>query len=226
MPKPAEIPRFRAKTFKLKKGEVTYYFWDGRSKGVGTIGLGKCRETALKLREQCEQGHLPGGRRLQKVTLAKRRKATWGEWSAAPRWAKRMYGASESRCYATGRPFTLTPAEFLAIVRAADGKCQVSGIPFSFGAGARDPFAPSMDRIDSTKGYVAGNVRLVVTIANFAMNSWGLGPVLRLAEALRAHCGAYDAPIAPVSIAHEWPLESRAEELANSHGRSAHPGAV
>ena len=51
------------------------------------------------------------------------------------------------------------------------------------------PFAPSLDRIDRHKPYRRDNVRLVVSIANFAMNAWGDEPLLQLASALQRKHG-------------------------------------
>ncbi len=47
----------------------------------------------------------------------------------------------------------------------------------------RAPWAPSVDRIDSSKGYVPGNVRLVCVAANLAMNEWGEDVLARVARA-------------------------------------------
>jgi hypothetical protein len=67
-----------------------------------------------------------------------------------------------------------------------DGCCSVSGLPFDLtvvGTGqARHPFAPSLDRIDREQPYRRDNVRLVLAIANFAMNAWGLGPLIDLSD--------------------------------------------
>ncbi len=47
-----------------------------------------------------------------------------------------------------------------------------------------NPFAPSLDRIDSSKGYEEGNVRIVCLMVNLAMNTWGHGPLEKVALAL------------------------------------------
>jgi len=57
------------------------------------------------------------------------------------------------------------------------GCCQVTGIPFDLigkdkGKNA-SPWAPSIDRIDSNKGYTKDNCRVVVTMLNLALNSFG-----------------------------------------------------
>lgn len=66
--------------------------------------------------------------------------------------------------------------------RIARGRCEVTGIPFELSR--RSPWQPSVDRIDSSKGYVPSNIRVVVWIFNAACNSWGDEPVYRLAAAI------------------------------------------
>lgn len=70
-------------------------------------------------------------------------------------------------------------------------RCAVSGIIFTPpGRGAatfREPFAPSLDRIDCNGGYVPGNLRLVCNIVNYAINEWGMEPLMKLSAALEAN---------------------------------------
>jgi hypothetical protein len=76
----------------------------------------------------------------------------------------------------------------MTVWERCEGRCAVSGLEFSealVGTGrARRPYAPSLDRIDRSRGYEPDNVRLVTAVANFAMNAWGLEPVLDLARAM------------------------------------------
>jgi hypothetical protein len=70
---------------------------------------------------------------------------------------------------------------------ASEGRCAVSGLPLSFErprAAKRNPWAPSLDRINSRRPYEPGNVRIVCAAANLAMQDWGYGVLLRLAEAV------------------------------------------
>jgi hypothetical protein len=59
------------------------------------------------------------------------------------------------------------------------GKCAITKIPFIFNSiknktpNKKDPFAPSLDRIDSSKGYTKDNVRIVCIIVNYALNEFG-----------------------------------------------------
>lgn len=53
------------------------------------------------------------------------------------------------------------------------GCCALTGLPFSLvpsDTGKARPFAPSLDRLDNSLGYIKGNVRLVCCMANFARN--------------------------------------------------------
>lgn len=53
------------------------------------------------------------------------------------------------------------------------GHCEVSGIRFYLGIGKRHPFQPSVDRIDSAKGYEMDNIRFVCLSVNMCMAQWG-----------------------------------------------------
>ncbi|WP_315731719.1 MULTISPECIES: hypothetical protein [unclassified Bradyrhizobium] len=82
-------------------------------------------------------------------------------------------------------PFDLDPAEVYELMHSTGFKCAVSGIAFSkttVPGRWRDPWAPSLDRIENRHGYSIDNVRVVCLIANTAMNSWGYDTLLRLAR--------------------------------------------
>ena len=90
--------------------------------------------------------------------------------------------------------FDLSELHLLMLWRAGAGRCAVSH--HSFGeqmfetSFVRRPFAPSLDRKDPNIGYVQGNVRLVCTVVNFALNDWGPGPLREvIASWLRARPG-------------------------------------
>lgn len=87
---------------------------------------------------------------------------------------------------ARGIPFEITRADVYKVMQTADFRCAVSGIAFSkkITGEATEPWTPSIDRIDNRHGYVRGNIRVVSTIANFAMNRWGYDALLRLANAV------------------------------------------
>ncbi len=95
---------------------------------------------------------------------------------------------NRARRSAKSRDFSIAvDLEFLhSLWEAQKGCCAVSGLAFTNeqheGAFVKYPFGLSLDRIDSSKGYVQDNVRLVCVVANFALNQWGDDVLRRLAH--------------------------------------------
>lgn len=62
--------------------------------------------------------------------------------------------------------------------------CAVTGVPFSFdrklGTGFQNPYAPSIDRIDSALPYQVGNIQIVLTAVNFAKNQMSMHDFTRV----------------------------------------------
>lgn len=95
-------------------------------------------------------------------------------------------GRARSRARARDLAFDVDIDHLMFLWQEQKGCCAVSGLPFSYETKAtafvKTPFAPSLDRIDPSQGYIRGNVRLVCTIANFALNQWGDDVVRRFAH--------------------------------------------
>lgn len=71
--------------------------------------------------------------------------------------------------------YTLTEADLERLIERAGGKCEVTRIPFNYQRTGqnRRPWAPSIDRIDSQRGYTPDNVRLVCFAVNIALSDMG-----------------------------------------------------
>jgi hypothetical protein len=84
----------------------------------------------------------------------------------------------------------LTREELDVLWQRCEGRCAVSGLEFTDEifpkALVKRPFFPSIDQIEATKGYELGNSRITCVAANFAMNQWGLGTLLRVAHGVVA----------------------------------------
>lgn len=105
------------------------------------------------------------------------------EW--LPTWAKNLYTQTRARAKKRHQVFSLSPDVYAALVSK---RCALSAIEFDTGPTAtrhqKRPFAPSIDRLDNTKGYEEGNVRLVCVAVNIAMNIWGADVLWMVARGL------------------------------------------
>lgn len=63
------------------------------------------------------------------------------------------------------------------------GVCELTGIPFDL-KNPRSWNAPSLDRIDSGKGYTEDNVRVVLYSVNVMANTWGHHKILEISSAI------------------------------------------
>lgn len=102
--------------------------------------------------------------------------STWAEKVAEGMqkegWLRRIHALMRFRCGKKG--WVPAPIEVLEnAAKRSGGRCEVSGIEFHMGSKTRHPFQPSIDRIDSSKGYESENIRLVCLVVNFCMGQWG-----------------------------------------------------
>lgn len=95
-----------------------------------------------------------------------------------------IYRATRKNARRRNIPFDLSPDDFVALVLKTQGRCMLTGIVFNFSkaGGERRPWYPSIDRIDSRKGYTTTNCRIVCVAVNLAMNVWGEQVLNTIAE--------------------------------------------
>lgn len=89
----------------------------------------------------------------------------------------RLITKSQSRANDYNRQWdwNIYPDVLYSIWMEQKGLCAVTGIPLSTEKGnpqVKNPWAASIDRVDSTRGYTKDNVRLVVHWYNNAKNTW------------------------------------------------------
>lgn len=66
----------------------------------------------------------------------------------------------------------------ISLYEIQQGKCKLTNLEFKLERNENkkrevNPYSPSIDRIDSKKGYTKENVRLVCTIVNLSLNNFG-----------------------------------------------------
>lgn len=104
------------------------------------------------------------------------------------RYAKDLFRVARRSASTRKIPIELTLHDIENMLECAGYRCTVTRIPFSDermrGVRVR-PWMPSIDRIDNTKGYVAGNCRIVCAYVNIALNVFGLEPLNRIVDCIR-----------------------------------------
>lgn len=89
-------------------------------------------------------------------------------------WARRLWGKSKKRAREAGIEFSLKPEDIFV-----PDKCPVLGVELKYDKGIND-CKPSLDRIDSSKGYVPGNVRVISWKVNYLKGELTLEQIERL----------------------------------------------
>lgn len=99
---------------------------------------------------------------------------------------KRLFSDTKKRALKKGLEFSISHSDLIQRYDRFGGICCVSGIKFSCKESSfyRRPFAPSIDRIDSSIGYTPENTRLVCYAVNAAKNEWTDAILLRICNSV------------------------------------------
>lgn len=90
-------------------------------------------------------------------------------------------GIIADRAMKKGWKFDLTNEWYWQRVNA--GVCEKTGLPFVNKKGKKSPFQPSVDRINSSRGYTQDNCQVVCLIFNLAKNKFTEKDVYKFARA-------------------------------------------
>lgn len=77
---------------------------------------------------------------------------------------------ARNRAKNTGKEFSIKKQDVLELLLPL--KCKITNIDLQINADKHNPFAPSLDRIDNTKGYTKENIQIVCQIYNFCKNQF------------------------------------------------------
>jgi hypothetical protein len=126
-------------------------------------------------------------------------------------WLQDMIPRSRRRAALAGLPHSIPDGYGEVLYRRQNGLCAVTGMEFSLrefpNVLVKHPFAPSLDRRTSHRGYEPDNVRLVCIAVNFGMGQWGQELYLTFARAAvefehrleRLASGVPDAPLPEIT---------------------------
>jgi len=81
-----------------------------------------------------------------------------------------LYQAAKSRAQSKNMPINID-TDYIKSIWPLDNKCPILDIKFEFGKNhVMSDYSATMDRIDNSKGYICGNVRIISARANIVKN--------------------------------------------------------
>ena len=100
-------------------------------------------------------------------------KENHGSWTGYEKIPGRLLTKVKNEAKRRGIEYSVTPKHLWEIYQQQRGLCALSGLPLHFGR-VREVwgFTASVDRIDSTRGYVVGNIQWVHKDVNIMKNSY------------------------------------------------------
>lgn len=99
------------------------------------------------------------------------------------RW-KYLIHYAHDRARKKGLPFDLLDHQDAIRFRVEAGACELTGLPFNAGKQGRAWDSPSIDRIEPQKGYVYGNIRVILYGLNEALSDHGEEVLRKMTEYL------------------------------------------
>jgi hypothetical protein len=98
-----------------------------------------------------------------------------------------IYAQTKKNAKRRNIKFQLTREEMLKLIQESNGRCMLTHIEFTdkkVAGVAKRPWLPSLDRIDSLKGYAPTNCRLVCVAVNLALHQFGDQVLIDIATAM------------------------------------------
>lgn len=149
-------------------------------KSLGACSEGMARETLTKVRDD-----LPALR----IRQLKRTPGAALYQPAGPMRLGWLYRQTQKNAVRRGIAFHLTRDDLEKLWQESGGRCSISGVQFNrtLKRGRCRPYAPSIDRMDSSGPYTFRNCRLVCVFVNLAIGSFGLDVLEEVALGMRQH---------------------------------------
>lgn len=142
-------------------------------RGTGFFCSQSCSSIATNKNPVAKAGRLKYLKsEANKKVLQKAQRKRWGEVDPL------NYYIRVARNRKKERDFNITVEYLREVWDSQKGKCKISGVEMEMPLGtvgfksARPFFAGSLDRIDSSQGYVVGNIQFICVGLNYMKNSW------------------------------------------------------
>jgi hypothetical protein len=154
---------------KRVRGKITYYYYASKGVNRKEVALGSNKASAI-----LEYKRLSAGDSFSKSGMPPRHPAV-------------LLNSIKRNAKVRSIPVALTAADIESLLARANGRCELTSIAFDYSTfpGQRvRPWAASIDRIESQKGYEIENCRVVCAAVNIALNQFGEDVLVAIAAGL------------------------------------------
>ena len=183
---------------RTRHGKIVYYFRQARKK---RIRLPNELGSAEFLRAYAFATELAAGE--AEDTIARRAILRIREFASEKREKMirdkmaRVIKGAEQRAKERGFGFDINLDWIMAQALRQEFRCSMTRIPFYFDSDTdskTNPYAPSIDRIDSKIGYTRDNVRIVIYAVNIMLCDWGDDVFEHVIESYKANRKSTNPP--------------------------------
>jgi len=148
----------------------------------GRLGACKaCSKVSQEKYNEANKDRLKGRHKKDLANYYKRRQENMAneEWRV-----NHLIGCAKNRAKKKGRDFDLTFEEVWGLWKKQGARCAISGRLFDleYADSGPNPDGPSLDRIDSEKGYTLDNIRFVTYQVNTALSCFGEQSLIQLCK--------------------------------------------
>lgn len=157
-----------------KKLKYVYYRCDVCSKNIRHKGTGTARENKK-------------ARRCARCFHKQNRGSNCSSYTGSEHFAGRLISGWESSAKRRNHEWNLSKEQLDEKFNAQNGICALSGIHML--PDKSSPYRPSIDRVDSTKGYTEGNFQFVCSRVNVMKNKFDEFEFIRLCGLIYKHKG-------------------------------------
>lgn len=118
----------------------------------------------------------------------KRRSQYWRNEDNRKRndWAGTLLKAIRSTCRRSGRELTITRDDITEVFEQQSGRCFYSGMKLNFELRKHSPMYPSVDRVDSMRGYTRDNIVVACWWMNRAKFTYPAEYYMQIVDEMRA----------------------------------------
>jgi hypothetical protein len=145
---------------------------------------------------------------------------------------KGLLPGARKRAHRYNRTFSLCLDDLVNALEMQKYRCALTGLRFTLNSSEkgtqlyfREPYSPSIDRIDSGFGYCAENVRIVCYALNIALGEWGEEVFLKISRSYMMNTKGRD-PFAAYRMEQSaealdrWLLSKGAESADGARGEA------